>query len=202
MQLPSLCVPCSLAVLLIARDGLSAGGGMIRGTVTVTGATSSADAVVFVQQTPGTFQPPTEPADMDQRKKEFVPHVLPIVAGARVRFLNSDPTHHNVFSPDHESTTSAPGDRARPRPIRSTSARYFPAPIRSSVSSTRKCKPSLLCSRTRTFAVTDQREVPKIANVPPGSYQLAVWRLKGKTLPKPVTVNANATVTVDFTLGK
>src|ERR1700680_3718352 len=100
-SVPSLCAAL-IAVLLTARDGSSAAGGMITGTVKGTGATSSADAVVFIQQAPGRFQPPTEPVDIDQRKKEFVPHVLPIVAGTGVRFLNSDSTHHNVFSPDNE----------------------------------------------------------------------------------------------------
>ena len=31
-----------------------------------------------------------------------MPHVLPVVAGTTVKFLNSDPTPHNVFSPDNE----------------------------------------------------------------------------------------------------
>ena len=33
---------------------------------------------------------------------QFIPHVLPVVAGTTVKFLNSDPTPHNVFSPDNE----------------------------------------------------------------------------------------------------
>jgi len=102
-SVPSLCAAL-IVVLLAARDGSSAAGGMITGTVKVTGVTSSADVVVFIQQAPGRFQPPTEPVDMDQRKKDFVPHVLPIVAGTGVRFLNSDqPAGVGIFCPRRPS---------------------------------------------------------------------------------------------------
>lgn len=38
-------------------------------------------------------------AVIDQRGLRFVPHVLPVLVGTRVAFVNSDPVHHNVFSP-------------------------------------------------------------------------------------------------------
>ena len=79
---------------------LSAAGSSITGTVKATGLTSNADAVVYVQQAPA-GQPPA-PTTMDQKKMQFLPHVLPVVVGTTVKFLNSDPTPHNVFSPDNE----------------------------------------------------------------------------------------------------
>lgn len=35
---------------------------------------------------------------VEQRRKEFVPHVLAVPAGSTVGFPNSDPVYHNVFS--------------------------------------------------------------------------------------------------------
>jgi plastocyanin len=35
---------------------------------------------------------------MDQRESRFLPRILPVQTGTRVRFLNSDPIFHNVFS--------------------------------------------------------------------------------------------------------
>ena len=97
--------PGSVASVLIAifaiGGSVGGAGGSISGTVKVTGLASNADAVVYVQQAPGTFPPPAG-VEMDQRKFQFIPHVLPVVVGTTVRFLNSDPTPHNVFSPDHE----------------------------------------------------------------------------------------------------
>ncbi|MCD9097768.1 methylamine utilization protein [Luteimonas fraxinea] len=37
-------------------------------------------------------------AEMDQRQAEFVPHVLPVTIGSRVRFPNSDNFRHQVYS--------------------------------------------------------------------------------------------------------
>jgi plastocyanin len=55
--------------------------------------------VVFIE---GAETPPSaEPAVMDQRNKEFVPRLLPVVRGQEIRFLNSDQVQHNVLSP-HE----------------------------------------------------------------------------------------------------
>jgi len=41
---------------------------------------------------------PAKPPVMDQKDLEFKPHVLPIQLGTTVRFTNSDPLFHNVFS--------------------------------------------------------------------------------------------------------
>jgi len=191
-----------IAVLLIARAGSSAAGGTVTGTVKVTGAASSADAVVFIQQAPGRFQPPTEPVDMDQRKKQFVPHVLPIVAGTAVRFLNSDPTRHNVFSPDHEKYNLGTWRQGQTKAYTFDKCTKFPCAHTQLCLLRQEMEAFIVVLQNPYFAVTDQKGGYEIANVPPGSYQLAVWRMKGKTLPKPVTVNASTTVTVDFTLGK
>ena len=40
------------------------------------------------------------------------------------------------------------------------------------------------------FATTNKDGQYKIENVPPGTYSVAVWHAKGKSQPKPVTVDA------------
>lgn len=59
----------------------------------------AADAVVhLVEETPGAWPAPEQPYVMDQIKQEFVPHVLPIQAGGKVSFPNTDALHHQVYS--------------------------------------------------------------------------------------------------------
>lgn len=56
------------------------------------------EAVVFVTGAGLTPVVPKEPYILDQVDKEFVPHLLPIVAGGKVRFPNRDNIHHHVYS--------------------------------------------------------------------------------------------------------
>ncbi|HEX2225444.1 MAG TPA: hypothetical protein VHN15_14680 [Thermoanaerobaculia bacterium] len=54
--------------------------------------------VYFEPVSPQPVRPPAEPFVMTTRKKEFVPRVLAIPRGSRVRFPNEDLILHNVFS--------------------------------------------------------------------------------------------------------
>jgi len=72
--------------------------GTIRGTVTCHGVRDCTGAVVYVVAVEGRKFPPGPEAVMDQKQLTFVPHILPVVTGTTVAFLNSDGLRHNVFS--------------------------------------------------------------------------------------------------------
>jgi plastocyanin len=58
-----------------------------------------ADAVVYVELAAGAKRSGKPAAAvMDQRDKEFVPHVLVVQKGAEVAFPNGDNIHHHVYS--------------------------------------------------------------------------------------------------------
>jgi plastocyanin len=59
----------------------------------------AADAVVYFRPaTPPKSNPPAEPLVMGTQRKQFMPRVLPIMVGSKVRFPNQDPILHNAFS--------------------------------------------------------------------------------------------------------
>ena len=194
--------PALVAVLAAHAHPTSAADGTIQGTVKVTGLASNADAVVYVVQAAGPTAPPNKPADIDQRNMQFVPHVLPIVAGTTVRFLNSDPTAHNVFSPDHEkydlgtwsqgqSKTHAFATCTKPPCVYVQLCRIHP-----------EMEAYVVVLQNPFFAITAADGRYKIDNVPPGSYSLGVWHAKGKAQPKPAAVDAAKPAVVDFVTGK
>ena len=74
--------------------------GDVEGKVTAEGMPSPENIVVYIDSIPGkTFPPPVQNAIMDQVRMAFVPHVLVIVKGTTVNFLNDDPVQHNVYWP-------------------------------------------------------------------------------------------------------
>jgi len=187
-------------VLLFNGPALSGAGPSISGTVTVAGAASNADVVVYVQQAKETSAPAK--AEMIQSKMQFIPHVLPVVAGSTVSFLNSDPTAHNVFSPDNEKFNLGTWQQGTTKPYTFNKCTKFP------------CTYTLLCRvhpemegyvvvlQNPYFAVSGKDGHYTIEGVPPGSYTLAVWHQKAKAQPKPVTVAADKPATVDFALAR
>jgi plastocyanin len=191
----------AVASTLLTANGLLGAGSTISGTVKIAGLASNADAVVYVQQAPGTF-PAGKPADMDQRKMQFIPHVLPIVAGTTVKFLNSDPTPHNVFSPDNEKYNLGTWPQGQTKDYVFSKCAKPPCVYTQLCRVHSEMEGYVVVLQNPFFAVTGKEGHYQIDNVPPGNYTLAVWHSKAKTPPKAVTVEAGKPATADFTLSR
>jgi plastocyanin len=198
----SLSCAAAIAAIVATRFVLVSGaGGEITGSVKVTGAASNADAVVYIQQAPGTF-PAGKTADMDQRKMQFIPHVLPVVAGTSVKFLNSDPTPHNVFSPDNEKYNLGTWPQGQTKEHTFASCPKPPCVYTQLCRVHAEMEGFVVVLQNPYFAVTDKDGHYRIEGVPPAAYTLAVWAAKTKAAPKPVTVDAGKPATVDFVLAR
>jgi len=162
-------------------------GGEIHGKVTCKGVRDSADAVVYVAAAQGkTFPAPAAHASINQQNLLFAPHVLPVLVGTTVDFLNSDTVLHNVFSPDSCADKFNLGT--------------WPKGQIKSFTFKKECAATLLCKvhpemeafvvavPTPYFAVTKADGSYAIANVPDGSYTLKVWHPKLKGVQKTVAV--------------
>lgn len=172
--------------------------GEITGKVHAVGARDNANAVVYIEAIPGkTFPPPKEHAEMDQIHLSFSPHVLPIVAGTTVDFLNSDNVLHNVFSPDACAGKFNLGSWPKGQK-------------RSYTFATAGCRAVLLCNvhpemegwivvlGTPWFGLSTKDGTYTIKDVPAGTYTLNIWHesLKGESVK--VTVPGKGAVSADF----
>jgi plastocyanin len=182
-------------VVIVASAPLYAGS--IKGTVTSTGMSDNANAVVYIGKIGGkTFPAPQEPVVLDQRGKEFVPFVLPVLVGTQVDFLNSDPFAHNVFTPDGCAESFDLGS--------------WPSGEIRSYTFKKPCEAVVLCNvhaemvayvlalETPYSAVTDAAGVYTIPDVPDGEYTVVVWHERLDKASKRVTVNGETQA--DFTL--
>ena len=177
-------------------------GGDITGTVKTTGTKDSGNAIIFIEKVEGkTFSPPADHALMDQKNMTFIPHVLPILAGTTVDFLNSDDVLHNVFSPDKcaESFNLGTWPKGQKRSF------TFKNP---------GCRATLLCKvhpemegyvvvlENPYFALSNKDGSYSIKNVPPGTYTISIWHEKLKGASVKITVPASGSVTQDFDIKK
>lgn len=171
----------------------------LSGTVKATGMRHNGDAVVYVDTIPGAaFEPPEKPVVMDQRELEFIPHVLPVLVGTTVDFLNSDAVLHNVFTPDKCAGRFNLGSW----PQGETRSYTFDKP----------CVAALLCNvhpemegfvlalPTPYFAVSDRDGAYAIEGLPDGDYTVKVWHPKLAELSDSLTVAGDTKA--DFELKK
>ena len=189
-------VVLGLSALLITA---SASAGTIKGKVSLAHARTLADIVVYVDKAPGEFAPPKEHVVMNQKDLAFVPHVLPVVAGTSVDFLNSDQVLHNVFTPDKCAGKFNLGTWPK-------------GEIRTVKFDQLGCSPVLLCNvhpemegfvvvlQNPFFAVTDKTGMYSIPNVPEGKYTVKVWNRKFLTVTSQASVPKTGDVTCDLTL--
>lgn len=162
-----------------------------------------ADAVVFVQSpTNGQKMPAgvVPMATMDQIEKTFVPGLLPIVVGTRVRFPNHDQIHHHVYSFSKTKTFELPlykGEDAPPVTFDKAGVVKVGCNIHDWMSGI------ILVLPTPYFAQTDADGRFTLADLPHGEYSLVAWHELSKVKPEDtaqsVTVGGAATE-ANFTL--
>ena len=187
------------AVTLLAAVEIAAAGNIV-GKVKAPGMKNSANAVVYTEKVGGkSFPVPQEHALMDQKGLKFEPHVLPVLAGTTVDFLNSDDVLHNVFSPDACAGKVNLGTWPKGQKRSYT----FKDP---------GCQAVLLCNvhpemeafvvvcETPYYAVTSPDGSYEIKNVPAGKYTLKIWHEKDKGQPVAVEVPEKGDAKIDFEL--
>lgn len=151
-------------------------------------------AVVFVEGI--TTPPPPEPALMDQKNKEFVPRLLPVVEGQEIRFLNSDKVQHNVFSPHAEE----PFDLGLYPSGEFKSVRLYSLRRHKVYCNLHKSMVAdILVLPSRYFSLTDEKGRYRIEGLPPGEYALKVWHIFGGVDQKPIRVGSEP-LQVDFSI--
>jgi len=158
-----------------------------------------ANVVVTVQATKGKkAEPPATNPVFDQKTCEFHPHVLAFPAGSTIDVLNSDGILHNIHT---TSTVNPSQNQAQPK---------FKPKIQLKVE-----KPETIAVKCDVHgwmagywistehpyvAVTDANGAFKIADLPPGDYQVELWQEKLGKKTMPASVKAKEETKVAWTM--
>lgn len=198
------CVLSAVFISLLSLTVTAVWAGEIKGTVSVAGTSSAKNVAVWIGAIPGkNFAPPAKHAVVNQHHLEFVPHVLVILKGTTVDFLNSDPTLHNVYWPwisGNKKLARNLGTRPEGKTVSFAYDNLGIVPLLCNVHP--EMSGYVVVVSTPYFAVTGSGGSFAIKGVPPGHYTLKGWSEKlgfRKVHSQPVQVGAGVT-TVNLNL--
>lgn len=195
---PSIPLAVLIASVPFCAAADEAKGADIVGDVATRSPKHRAGVVVHLEKVPGTFRPPARPVEMDQKGMKFVPHVLAVMKGTTVRFVNSDSVRHNVFSPDGEKYNLGTWGQGESK----TYTFKTPGIYHQLCNVHPEMGAVILVLDNPYFAVTGDDGKFTIENVPPGAYTLRAWSEKGPEVTKQVTVAAGQPVNLHLDLGR
>lgn len=141
--------------------------------------------------------PLAEERVMDQVRKQFVPRVLAITPGSRVRFANSDPILHNAFSPsapnDFDVGLYGRGDGVAVQFDHVGHVRVFCNVHRTMVG-------HILVLDTPHFTNVDERGRFRLEQLPAGPGELFAWHERANLFRQPLELQAGSSTAVNIRL--
>jgi plastocyanin len=155
--------------------------------------------VVYVSDGLGTqtFQPPQQPAVLEQKGCQYKPHVLAVQSNEKINIVNSDETTHNIH-PSPANNREWNMTQPHGMPLEKSFAREEVAiPVKCNVHPWMKGYIAVL--KNPYFAVSDKEGHFSVKDLPPGSYTITAWQEKLGTSVQKITVGAGENKTLDFT---
>ncbi len=135
----------------------------------------------------------TTPARMNQKNTTFIPHVLPVLKGTVVDFVNEDRVYHNVFSLSSVKRFDIgrrPTGEVVPERFDKTGVAEIFCDIHSYMSA------FIVVLANPFFTKPNADGFFKIANIPPGTYTMKVWHERLHCPDQSVTIAAGKITTV------
>jgi plastocyanin len=142
------------------------------------------------------YDPPQEPAVLEQKGCTYKPHVVALRANQELKVVNADSTTHNIHpSPNNNrelNQSQPPGV-----PFSMTFAREeISIPVKCNIHPWMRSYFAVF--KHPFFAVTGKDGSFDISNLPPGSYTITAWHEKLGTSFQKITVGESETKTLEF----
>lgn len=182
--------------------------GTVQGRIDFSGSSSPkgfilADTVVYLANETGLTKPgsasQTEAPVLDQRDITFVPHVLPVLAGAKVQIRNSDAILHNVHTTcrmNQAFNRAQLGNKAIEVVFEKPEIVRVVCDIHSQMSA------YIVVVPNSHFTKAQKDGSFKVSGVPPGKYQLIAWHEKYGATKSDIEISADKTTEANLTLTK
>jgi plastocyanin len=143
------------------------------------------------------FEVPATEVQLDQKGCRYIPHVLGLMAGQKLKVTNSDPTAHNVHPSPKSNKEWNQSQPANAQPIIQTFSRAeVVVPVKCNQHPWMKANIGVL--KHPLYAVSGENGAFEIKGVPPGTYTVATWHERYGEKTQSVTIGAKETKTQDF----
>ena len=157
-----------------------------------------ANVIVYVADGLGDqkFDPPPQPAVIEQKGCQYKPHVLAMQTNQKLDVVNDDPTTHNIHPMPNNNRE---WNKSQPHgmPVEETFPREEIAiPVKCNVHPWMRAYIAVL--KNPYFAVTDKDGNFDLKALPPGNYTIKAWHEKYGTQTQKITVGAGETKAPDF----
>ncbi len=194
---------CVITFFVLISISANAFTGEITGTVTAPRKKYAVNTVVYIDKIPDkTFEPMEDHLIMDQKNMKFIPHILPVLVGTTVDYLNNDSVLHNIFTPDKVANKFNLGTYPKGEVRSHTFDKPGEAVMLCNVHP--EMEAWVFVVETPYFAVTDKDGIYSIKNVTPGDYFVKVWnknrKFKADNNPYSVNVPDEGPVNLDIKL--
>jgi hypothetical protein len=156
------------------------------------------NVIVFVSEGLGdrTYDPPSQPAVVEQKGCMYQPHVLAVRANQPLQLVNDDPTSHNIHP---QPANNREWNKAEP-----PGSKIEEAFAREEIAIPVKCnvhpwmRGYIAVFKHPYFAVTGKDGAFDLGNLPPGTYTIKAWHEKLGTSTQTVTISANEAKEISF----
>lgn len=157
-----------------------------------------ANVVVYVKSgATGTFPPPTQAVELNQKGCNYEPHVLALQVGQPLEIVNSDPTLHNIH-PRPKSNKEF--NMGQPKPGKAAPRTFDKPevfiPVGCDVHPWMRAYIAVL--ENPFFAVTKADGTFEIKGLPPGDYEIEATHEKLKAETQKITVKAGESAKLNF----
>ena len=143
------------------------------------------------------FEVPATEVVLDQKGCRYIPHVLGMMAGQKLKVLNSDPTAHNVHPSPKSNKEWNQSQPAGAQPIIQTFTRAeVVVPVKCNQHPWMKANIGVM--KHPLYAVSGENGAFEIKGVPPGTYTVATWHERYGEKTQSVTIGAKEIKTQDF----
>ncbi len=156
------------------------------------------NVIVFIADGLGdrTFEPPNQPAVIEQKGCMYQPHVIAMRANQKLEVINEDPTTHNIH-PQPANNREWNKAQLPGTTVEDTFAREEIAiPVKCNVHPWMRSYVAVF--KHPYFVVTGKDGSFDLGDLPPGAYTLKAWHEKVGTATQQIKIGPNETRKIQF----